>query len=78
MEAEDFTPALFCKLGVVAAIFFTLTLKIAIAVSIAAIVIYRYVVAAVYGYRVMDIMDLNTFASNKKAMLNVCTVTGFS
>jgi hypothetical protein len=50
----------------------------AIAVSIAAIVIYRYVVAAFYGYRVMDIMDLNTFASNKKAMLNVCTVTGFS
>jgi len=39
---------------------------------------YRYIIASICGYNVMDVMDLNCFSTNDKAPCNVMSATPVS
>ena len=75
MSESEFTAAFFAKIGVFTAIFLGLPVKQALVASLALIICYRYVIAKALGLKVMDAMDLNTFSTNDKAVVNSLSMT---
>lgn len=66
------------KVAVIPVIFATLPFLQALIATIALIITYRYIIAAILGLKVMAIMDLNTFTTNSKSPLNIVSVTPVS
>lgn len=75
MSESEFTAAFFVKIGVLTAILLGLPVKQALVASLALIICYRYVIAKALGLKVMDAMDLNTFSTNDKAVVNSLSMT---
>jgi len=75
MSESEFTAALFIKLGMVSAIYVALPLRQAIAVSLVLIIGYRYIIATALGLNEMEAMDINTFSTNDKAVVNSVSMT---
>ena len=75
---QDLKAYTLVKLAVFPAILALLPCQQAFIATIALIITYRYIIAAILGLQVMAIMDLNTFTTSSKSPLNCVSITPVS